>query len=172
MKKAHTLVGALVLTCGSASALAFDDITPVDAYYLAGTDANTYILDVRTDAEWKWVGHPGANKLGEGAALAGKVLNVSYSIERKGTTIVNPSFLSDVNEIFGNAAEEVVLITMCRSGQRSVAAANALEAAGYRVKNMVTGFQGSSDMYGYRSINGWANDGLPYSYSAQGAYAD
>ncbi len=166
-------VVVLALSLAAASAVgaqAFENITPAEAYTLAANDANAYILDVRTLAEWQWVGHPGKNKLGEGAALAGKVVNISYQIENKGAMIINPSFLNEINELFGSNPN-AVLIAMCRSGQRSSAAAAVLEAAGYRALNMVTGFQGGSDSSGYRTVNGWVNDGLPYTYSGAG-YAD
>lgn len=166
MKQIVTMMITLALL--SSTAFAFEDVTPAEAYFKATTEANTYILDVRTDAEWTWVGHPGANKLGEGSALDNKVTNISYKIEYKKDFIINPSFIADVQQLFPNPAE-VTLITMCRSGKRSVAAANALEAVGYvNMKNMVTGFEGGKDANGYRTVNGWANDGMPYSYSGEG----
>lgn len=170
MRKAISIMGAGMLVL-SGAASAYEDVTPTDAYNLATSDPNVYILDVRTDSEWKWVGHPGADKLGNGAALEDKVVNVSYKIDYKGSFVVNPSFLNEVNEAF-ETNPNAVLITMCRSGKRSVAAAELLEANGYEVKNMLTGFEGGKDIYGYRTVNGWANDGLPYSYSSTGAYAD
>lgn len=171
MKKLiSTLSIAIFCAVFVTSAFAFENIYPVDAYAAATSDADTYILDVRTIAEWQWVGHPGKNKLGDGAELDGKVVNISYKIEKKGETILNPSFMNEINELFaGNP--NLTLITMCRSGKRSVAAATLLEAAGYNVQNMVTGFQGGKDSNGYRTVNGWALDGLPYSYSGAG-YAD
>lgn len=170
MRKAIAVMGAGMLVL-SGAASAYEDVTPTQAYNLATSDPNVYILDVRTDSEWKWVGHPGADKLGNGAALEGKVVNVSYKIDYKGSFVVNPSFLSEVNEVF-ETNPNAVLITMCRSGKRSVAAAELLESNGYAVKNMLTGFEGGKDIYGYRTVNGWANDALPYSYSSTGAYAD
>jgi len=165
------VVLALVLATASVTGVqAFDSVTPAEAYTLATSDPNVYILDVRTLAEWQWVGHPGKNKLGEGAALAGKVVNISYQIENKGTMIVNPSFLNEINELFGGNPD-AVLIAMCRSGQRSSAAAAVLEGAGYLVLNMVNGFEGGTDARGYRKVSGWTNNGLPYTYSGAG-YAD
>jgi rhodanese-related sulfurtransferase len=64
------------------SAFSFDTITPEQAYELATTYMDIYILDVRTAAEWKWVGHPGKDGYGEGADLTGKVINISYFIEK------------------------------------------------------------------------------------------
>jgi len=160
-------VVALLLGVSATSVLAFENVSPAQAYATASTDANVYILDVRTAAEWQWVGHPGADKAGEGAGLAGKVVNISYEIDQKGNLVVNPSFLSDVAEFFGNAPQ-VVLITMCRSGSRSAKAAALLEAAGYQAQNMVTGFEGDKDSFGYRTVNGWKVDGLPYNFSGTG----
>lgn len=159
------LTASLILC--AATVFAYENIAPDTAYTLASTDANVYILDVRTAAEWQWVGHPGKNKLGEGAGLVGKVVNIPYEIENKGSLIVNPSFLSEINEIFG-ANTEAVLITMCRSGSRSAKASAALETAGYRVLNLAAGFEGGTDAAGYRTRNGWKVEGLPYTYSGAG----
>ena len=161
---------AILCAVFASSAFAFEDITPTDAYSLATADANVYIIDVRTIAEWQWIGHPGTNKVGEGAELDGKVVNISYKIDKKGAMIVNPSFINEINELFSGRTD-ITLITMCRSGSRSKAAAGLLEEAGYSALNMVTGFEGGKDVFGYRTVNGWANDGLPYSYSGAG-YAD
>lgn len=166
MKKTLCLMATILLF--ALPAYGFENVTPTEAYYMATTEANTYILDVRTIAEWHWVGHPGENRLGDGAALEGKVINIPYMIEYKGDFIINPSMLVDVGNTFPSP-DDVTLITMCRSGGRSVAAANLLEAAGYsNVKNMVTGFEGGKDAYGYRTVNGWKVDGFPYTYSGAG----
>ena len=164
-----------------ASSYAYNDISPEDAYKMATTDADVYnmattdadvyILDVRSEAEWIYVGHPGPNKLEEGDLLNGKVVNVSYKIWKKKLFIVNPSFVSDVEDLFED--KDIVLIVMCRSGKRGKDAALALEAAGYtNVYNMTTGFQGKRDEYGYRTMNGWVIDGLPYTDGDAGRYLD
>jgi rhodanese-related sulfurtransferase len=65
------------------------------------------------------------------------------------------------NEV-GNKNKTVVLL--CRSGQRSVDAGNALEAAGFTdVVNVLHGFEGDLDAKFHRSsVNGWRFDGLPW----------
>lgn len=172
MKRVALLAFALVLVIGSAvSSFAYEDVTPQQAYELTATNPDVFILDVRTPEEWTWVGHPGQNKLGEGAALVGKVVNVPYKKYKGGSLVVNPSFLHDVGEIFENNPN-VLLITMCRSGGRGRAAAIVLDGAGYRAANMLTGFEGSSDSRGYRTVSGWAVDGLPYTYKSAGVYDD
>lgn len=182
MTSKHNLVGKMVsavlgfgvLALSSSAVCAFQDITPTEAYGWATADENVFILDVRTEAEWRWVGHPGQNKLPadlggpEGAELNGKVVNISYLIDQKGQLINNKHFVKDVDDLF-ESNPGVVLITMCRSGSRSISAAEALEAAGYlNVYNMATGFEGGKDERGYRTVNGWKADGLPYTYSGQG----
>jgi len=152
----------------STVAFAFGDLSAGDAYIMATTEPNTYILDVRTGAEWRWVGHPGENKLGEGAALAGKVVNIAYKIDFGGNLVVNPWFIKEVKKFF-NGNPDVKLILMCRSGGRSAEAAALLEEHGfYNVFNMLHGFEGDKDERGYRTVNGWVIDGLPYSYSGRG----
>ena len=57
------------------------------------------------------------------------------------------------------------IIVMCRSGDRSAAAANLLTEHGYgNVYSVWEGFEGDMSKSGQRSINGWKNDGLPWSY--------
>ena len=141
--------------------------------------ADTYIIDVRTDAEWQWVGHPGENWDDEGDFLDGRVINISYKKEKNGSFIDNPTFVTDVDDIFGDVKNDVNLILMCRSGAygRAIKATLDLSTAGYlNVYYMINGFQGGRDtVTGYRTINGWVNDGLPYAYPSSymgGAYPD
>ena len=169
MKKQIVTIVMLALMAFAGNAFAYDvvDVEPSDAADMVEADG-AFILDVRTEAEWMYVGHPGPNKLDEGLFLDGKVINISYKIWRKGTFIVNPSFISEVNEFFEDI-EGVDIITMCRSGKRSVDAAEALEDAGFtNVYNMETGFEGGKDEAGYRAKGGWKIDDLPYNYSGLG----
>ncbi len=172
MKRTIALLSSLALSVVfAASALAYEQVTPSQAYSLIAANPNAYIIDVRTAAEWLYVGHPGKNKIGQGAEIEGKIVNIPWLIEHKGVMIVNPSFLSDINEIFkGNP--DVLLITMCRSGNRSVPSSKLLEEAGYQVLEMPAGFEGGTDSLGYRTVNGWKNNGLPYNFAAAGGYKD
>ena len=179
-KKLSLVVVSLALVFSTASVVyALEDITPADAYDAAASDPNTYIIDVRTIAEWKWVGHPWKNKAGEGADLIDdtdplnpvyKVVNISYKLDKPdGTMVENKWFLWEVKKRFGDNPD-AVLIMMCRSGKRSVLAGELLKAKGFNVKNMVTGFEGGGDGEGYRTKPGWKNDGLPYKISADEGY--
>lgn len=58
-----------------------------------------------------------------------------------------------------------VVILICRSGDRSSRAANRLAEDGYtRVYSVVDGFEGDLSPDGRRTVNGWKNAGLPWSY--------
>jgi len=159
-----------VFLLASTSVSAYEDVDSEYAHACAVEDSNCYILDVRTKAEWRWVGHPGINKESEGAELEGKVVNISWLIMKRNQLVTNERFLRHVNKEFRRVRDEVELITMCRSGVRSRAAAEALEAAGYYVKNMTHGFEGDRDENGYRTENGWKVEDFPYNDSPIGGY--
>ncbi len=162
----------LVSSSGFADGMtsAIENVDEEYAYECATEDANCYILDVRTNAEWRWVGHPGMNMEGDGEELEGKVVNISWLIMKKNQLISNKKFLRHVNKQFKQVKDEVELIAICRSGGRSLAAAKALDAAGYYVKNLTHGFEGARDDKGYRTENGWKVEDYPYNDSAIGGY--
>jgi rhodanese-related sulfurtransferase len=79
----------------------------------------------------------------------------------------NADFVEMVEDRLGSKGlgknDRVILI--CRSGERSAQAANALAQEGFRnVWTVVEGFEGDLDPQGHRNLNGWKNDGLPWSY--------
>ncbi|MCG2711100.1 MAG: hypothetical protein L6416_02065 [Candidatus Omnitrophica bacterium] len=149
---------------------------PTDACNAASTEPGTYILDVRTPSEWIWVGHPGKNKVGAGVELEGKVLNIPWSLWKFDNKTV--AFVMVGNDHFEEDVQQAIdelgitkIITMCRSGTRSVYAAEVIEAMGIPAINMLTGFEGGTDSStGYRTKNGWKVDSCPYNYSATGVY--
>ena len=67
------------------------------------------------------------------------------------------------------AAERGRRATVTRADGEKAAAI--LEAEGYSVYNMDYAFEGNKDIYGYRTVDGWVNDGLPYNNSSTGAYS-
>src|SRR5512137_564843 len=57
------------------------------------------------------------------------------------------------------------VVLMCRSGERSSRAADLLNDSGYkRVYIVVYGYEGELSDKGRRTVNGWKNSGLPWSY--------
>lgn len=128
-------------------------ITTMDAQKMLLADQDNveptvFLLDVRTPEEWKWVGYPGKNKLGEGEELDGRVVKIDW---RGG------NFMPGVDAAFVGMPDDTIIITMCRSGKRSYDAAKALIDAGYNVYSMSDGFEGDKNAQGYRIVNGWKN---------------
>lgn len=129
------------------------DITPTDAWELLTQDADAVLVDVRTDAEWRYVGVPDLRGLGRQAAL---VEWVSYPSGQ-----ANPRFLEQLAAAGVTAGRPVVFL--CRSGQRSIGAAQAATAAGYGpAYNVLEGFEGATGPDGHRGHTGWRADGLPW----------
>jgi rhodanese-related sulfurtransferase len=62
-------------------------------------------------------------------------------------------------------ANNDAIIIICRSGERSARAADLLTSLGYsKVYTVLYGFEGEMSEKGRRNLNGWKNDGLPWSY--------
>ena len=77
----------------------------------------------------------------------------------------NLRFLTDVEATF---AKDTPILVGCRSGQRSLRAAEALVAAGYTdVLDVRPGFAGAANAFGQVAEPGWAASGLPVSRAAQ-----
>jgi rhodanese-related sulfurtransferase len=77
----------------------------------------------------------------------------------------NPDFLSDLEDEMPDKAMPVLFL--CRSGQRSAAAAAAATAAGYdHAYNIAEGFEGNLDDEQHRgTLGGWRHRGLPWAQS-------
>ena len=123
-----------------------------------------HILDVRTPAEYIFIGHaPMA------VNIPLKFLSGTLNpITLKPGMPTNDNFIADVKKKF---KETDTILVMCRSGSRSAAAVNLMAKAGFqKVYNIVDGFEGDSlknpDSYqnGKRIINGWKNSGAPWTY--------
>jgi rhodanese-related sulfurtransferase len=129
------------------------DVTPTEAYAAATGPQGALLVDVRTRAEWSYVGVP----VLEGAHH--EVAFVEWSTFPEGR--VNPRFVDEVREAGLREGQPVYLI--CRSGVRSRAAADALTAAGLGPAfNVLEGFEGPHDANGHRSVSGWKVAGLPW----------
>lgn len=121
-------------------------VTPAEAHRLAQGGAAS-IVDVRTRAEWEYVGRIEGSRLVEWRAF--------------GASTPNPDFVAGVAAL--HAPDEAVLL-LCRSGVRSHHAAEALAIAGFRrAYNILEGFEGDRDARGHRStVGGWRFAGLPW----------
>lgn len=126
-------------------------INPQQAWTQLQNDQTTVLIDVRTSAEYSFVGHP--------------TMAVLIPWKELPTMDVNPDFIAQVEATVVD--KNTPLILMCRSGQRSMQASQALLNAGYsNVSNMDEGFEGDPDQNQQRSnINGWRFHQLPWQQS-------
>ncbi len=128
-----------------------EEISPEKAYQML-KNPSTYLVDVRSIAEYVFVGHPE------------KAYNIPITFwnEEEQRLILNDNFIQDIKPIF---KENDILIFICRSGGRSLRAAEMVSQAGFiNVYSINEGFEGEEDERGYRTINGWKNRGLSYTY--------
>ena len=134
------------------------DVTCKDCWDLLRESPDAQLIDVRTAAEWAFVGLPFLEELGK------EVLLVEW--QSYPAMEVNSGFVSQVSSALGQmgSVENAPLYTLCRSGARSISAAQALTAAGYNnVYNVLGGFEGNSNEMGHRgSVSGWKYDNLPW----------
>jgi rhodanese-related sulfurtransferase len=123
-------------------------LTADAAHAVLQADSQAVLIDVRDPVEFSFVGHP-----------VGAV-NVPWKFapEMRG----NPDFLDQVRKAATDTATPLYLL--CRSGQRSLAAANALAEAGYTdVTNIEDGFEGPMDEAKHRNtVAGWRFHQLPW----------
>ena len=77
---------------------------------------------------------------------------------------LNPHFVGQVKKLAGANFEKRPIVLICRSGNRTIEAGEALERAGFKhVVNVLHGFEGELDENHHRnSRNGWRVDGLPW----------
>ncbi len=79
-------------------------------------------------------------------------------------------FVPEVNRRLAQKglAKTDTVVLICRSGDRSSRGANRLADDGYtQVWSVVDGFEGDMGKDGRRSVNGWKNAGLPWSYKLE-----
>lgn len=128
-------------------------MTAAEAAEALSADPRAVLIDVRTHAEWTYVGVPDV----EG------VLTISW--QHYPTGAVDPDFVRRVRDAGVDPDRPVFLI--CRSGARSNRAAEALAAAGFTdLTNVSDGFEGDADAHCQRGhLNGWRHAGLPWRQS-------
>jgi len=131
------------------------DLTPQQAWDLLAADGRAVLVDVRTDAEWRYVGVPDTSSLGRRPAL------IEWSTYPSGQP--NPDFAPSLAAAGLTPGDERPVVFLCRSGVRSVAAATAATAAGYGpAYNILEGFEGNVGPDGHRGAQGWRAVGLPW----------
>jgi rhodanese-related sulfurtransferase len=134
------------------------DVSPQEAWRVLSENPKAQLIDVRTSAEWQFVGLPDLSPLGRRPLLTEWQMYPGMD--------VNTDFAADTGAALSAAgvAKDAPLFLLCRSGARSRSAAAALTAEGYSAAyNVSNGFEGDSDAEGHRgSQNGWKAVGLPW----------
>ncbi len=134
------------------------DVPVGDAWARLKDDAGSILIDVRTRAEWAFVGLPDLADLGKSVVL---VEWQSYPDNRLNADFVMR--LSGELDRMG-ARKDTELYFICRSGGRSRMAAEALAGSGYsKCHNVADGFEGPLDQTRHRGrVAGWKFEGLPW----------
>jgi rhodanese-related sulfurtransferase len=133
---------------------AVDNVDVETTWQSLATRPRSQLIDVRTRAEWNYVGLPDLDTLAKKPALL--EWQVFPSMQP------NPEFVAALSGAL--ADKEAPLLFICRSGARSAAAAKAMTAAGYSTCfNVADGVEGPLDAQAKRgAAGGWKAAGLPW----------
>lgn len=131
-----------------------DNVPPRQTWEALKSQPEAQLVDVRTDAEWNYVGVPDL------APAAKQVVLIPWQVYPAMQR--NTSFEDHLRQAGFTPDHHIYFI--CRSGVRSMAAAEAARAAGFpHVYNVADGFEGPLDQSGHRGrAAGWKADGLPW----------
>ena len=151
MKRASMIFVATAFMAAAIQGQDIREITSKEAFEMVKKES-THMLDVRSIAEYVFIGHP----------------DMAFSIplnfwnEQEQSMEPNGQFIEYIKTRFKKSD---TLIFICRSGNRSRRAAQMLLREGYtQLFNVTDGFEGGRDDTGHRTVNGWKNSGLPYTY--------
>jgi len=129
-------------------------ISSLEAWNLCQQESRTLLIDVRSSMEYLFVGHP------KGA------IHIPWIDEPD--WVVNVNFATEVRKLalggLNDSANDVSIILICRSGNRSDEAGKVLVESGMRnVCHIDEGFEGKLDENHHRStLGGWRFHGLPW----------
>ena len=131
------------------------DLSAAQVWQHLQHQAGAVLVDIRTRAEWTFIGGPDLSSLGK------TVIQVEWQVfpnmER------NPRFVRELQAQGITPGKPVYLI--CRSGIRSRAAAEFLAERGYTTYNVTDGFEGPINDHGHRGASGWRAENLPWKQS-------
>ncbi|WP_444430721.1 rhodanese-like domain-containing protein [Rhodobacter capsulatus] len=138
---------AQIRATARAAGLSYAGDVPPDLAQALAEAGQGLLIDIRSPEEIRFVGHVPGRCTCPGPA--------GSSLTR------NPRFLRGLETV---APREAVILLLCRSGQRSVQAAQAATAAGFtQVFNVLEGFEGDLDAAGHRGrVSGWRWRDLPW----------
>ena len=131
-----------------------ENVGPRETWQQLLADKDARLVDVRTDAEWNFVGIPDLSESGQDPVL--------IPWQTYPTMQPNPGFLDDMKR--AGITPDTKIYFLCRSGARSTAAAQLAIRSGFpHAFNIADGFEGPPDADGHRgTVAGWKADNLPW----------
>jgi rhodanese-related sulfurtransferase len=128
------------------------NISSLEAWGILVENPDAVLVDVRTMAEWVYVGQPDLTELGK------QTLTIEW-VRLSGQ--LNADFNA---QLMAQVPIDKTIILICRSGVRSQAAGQAALQMGYQnVAHAADGFEGTLDRQGHRkTVSGWCFSGLPW----------
>jgi rhodanese-related sulfurtransferase len=131
-----------------------DNVPPAQVWEALKSNPLAQLIDVRTDAEWTFVGLPDLSPAGK------QVVAIQWQVYP--SMQLNGNFADQLTQAGFTPDQHLYFI--CRSGQRSLAAAQAAQAAGFpHAYNVAEGFEGAPDGAGHRgTVGGWKAHDLPW----------
>ena len=178
-----------VMAGGNIYAQEAKKILSIEAYDMLNTVPDTYLIDVRTRAEYQYVGHPPMAYLFPYMFLTNKLAKVNEKFEYQ-LSQINKNFVEEISKAFKKTDN---LLIISRDGTRSAFAANDLIDKGFiKVFDIVDGFEGPefptfeddnrhkfyrqlakrNKIFGFlhRRHDGWQWWGLPWTYEIDPKY--
>lgn len=143
---------------GADESVQVEDLSVDEVWARLRSDPNAVLVDVRTRAEWAFVGLPDLAGIGK------RVMTVEWQTFPDNR--MDPAFVDRLGGLLEAAGvgRDSELLFICRSGGRSRMAAEAMAAAGFtRCRNVADGFEGPLDEHRHRGgLAGWKAAGLPW----------
>lgn len=129
-----------------------DEKTPQETWSQLKSDVSAVLIDVRTPQEWDRIGYPDLLSLGKDVVR----VSVQNIVGER-----NNKFVLDLKA--AGIQPEQKLYFICRSGKRSLLAADLAQQAGFlNVINVKDGFEGPADQTGNTgTVAGWLAEKLP-----------
>ena len=137
---------------------AVDNVDAAMAWEGLTSKPRAQLVDVRTRAEWTYVGIPDLGPVGKRAVLVEWQTFPDQSVDLR----FAERLAGELKALCVQLDDDLFFI--CRSGSRSMAAAMVMAEAGYRrCHNVASGFEGPLDDKRHRgTVGGWKATGLPW----------
>jgi rhodanese-related sulfurtransferase len=137
---------------------AVDDVDVAATWDGLTSGPRSQLVDVRTRAEWTYVGIPDLGQIGKRAVLVEWQTFPDQTVDARFVE----RLAGELKALGVQPDDDLYFI--CRSGSRSLAAARAMAEAGYRAcHNVAGGFEGPLDDLRHRgTLGGWKASGLPW----------